>query len=72
MTELKKGVQLALDFAPKPVIAETVIPSEAIAPPSSQVVTFIDSATIEVRQEAVRRLAVSGIFAVPASVTRYL
>lgn len=56
--------QLSLNFdisvEPKPAVSAGVVKN-------SSVVTFVDSATIAVRRQAIERVLVAGIFAPPKS-----
>jgi hypothetical protein len=55
MTKNRTDAQLSLDFSQKQAGNET----------RSNIVPFIDSATIEARRTALRRVARSGIFSPP-------
>lgn len=60
MTDAHKAMQLTLDFTTVPTLQD-------VKRCSTNVVPFVDAATLDVRREAVRRLASSGIFEVPAN-----
>lgn len=60
MKNRQDGSQLNLDFSPA---AETHNRPKSAA--AHRVVPFVDSATLEARRDAVRRVASSGIFALP-------
>lgn len=60
MRDRHTGIQLTLDFS---VQTKPYEKSKRAA----EIVTFVDAATIDVRRQAVQRLATSGVFAVPAN-----
>jgi formate-dependent phosphoribosylglycinamide formyltransferase (GAR transformylase) len=60
MTDAYKAMQLTLDFA-------TASAMKDVKQRRVNVVPFVDAATLDVRREAIRRLASSGIFEVPAN-----
>lgn len=62
MTKRRDGSQLDLDLSGN-VSRHTVQSQEK----SGRVMPFVDSATLQIRRDALRRVAANGIFRVPTS-----